>query len=65
MLLPEEIRSHFKRSSIKEESHGTVLRLEEYAELVPPARQGMENTVLDEIQLFKSHNQAAHSIILP
>jgi hypothetical protein len=36
MLLPEEIRLHFALSSIKEESHGIVLHLEEYAELVPP-----------------------------
>jgi hypothetical protein len=47
MLLPEEIRLHFSLSSIREEPHGIVLGLEEYAELVPSALDGVSNVVLD------------------
>ena len=47
MLLPEEIVSHFEIVSIKEESHGIVLRLEEYAELIPSEMSEMDSVVLD------------------
>ena len=47
MLLPEDITLHFELSEIKEESHGIVLRLEEYPELVPSEMSGMDDIVLD------------------
>lgn len=47
MLLPEEVRLHFQLSSIKEESHGIVLCLEELPELVPAEMSGMDHIVLD------------------
>jgi hypothetical protein len=47
MLLPEEIRLHFEMTSLEEESHGIVLRLEEYAALLPTELKGVDNVVLD------------------
>jgi hypothetical protein len=47
MLLPEEISLHFQIVSIKEESHGIVLRLEELPELVPNSMFDLDDIVLD------------------
>jgi hypothetical protein len=46
-LLPTEIYQHFALVSITDHSYGVELRLEEYAELVPPLLVSPEHIVLD------------------
>ena len=46
-LLPIEIYQHFALVSIAEHPHGIEIRLEEYAELLPPTLANKDNIVLD------------------
>jgi hypothetical protein len=46
-LFPEEIHLHFELVSVEEHSDRILLRLEEYAESVPSAMQGLDSVVLD------------------
>jgi hypothetical protein len=46
-LLPIEINQHFSLVSLSEHAYGVEMRLEEYAELVPPGLGNSEKIVLD------------------
>jgi hypothetical protein len=46
-LLPQAIYQHFAFVSISEQAYGVAIRLEEYAELIPPALENKDNIVLD------------------
>jgi hypothetical protein len=46
-LLPTEIYQHFSLVSLTEKPHGIELRMEEYAELVPPEISDKASVVLD------------------
>jgi hypothetical protein len=46
-LLPTEIYQHFALISLTDKIHGIEMRLEEYAELVPPEMADKSTVVLD------------------
>ena len=46
-LLPKEILLYFKIASVEDKPHGIELRMEEYAELLPPDLSQSWNVVLD------------------
>ena len=45
--MPEDIYLHFEFVSLTEASHGFEMRLDEYAELLPPELSSVSNIVLD------------------
>ena len=46
-ILPEDIYLHFEFVSLTEAPHGFEMRLDEYAELLPPELSSVSNIVLD------------------